>query len=689
MTGYLEQVGDIVGDYRLVRRLGGGGFGNVYLAEHIRENRRVALKILQIRLTQRQELRTFINEARTMRLKHPYIMPLLDFGLSSNDTPFLVMEYAHRGTVRQRHPKGSRVPLSFAVLYAYQMASALEYAHQANLVHRDVKPENMLLRSDKVLQLSDFGIATTVHSAYTISANRGVGGTILYMAPEQLEGKPCKESDQYALAVVVYEWLTGRCPFVGTVTEVAMQHVTKSPPSLVEQVPGVPQEVEEVLFKALAKDPTDRFTSMKAFATALHEASQLPTMYQPKVLVTGTLPLQESFTTKPPALAGSPTITPAQVVERPPVHLATSLLQTSFTTKPPVPMGFQTVPSTQAVKQPPLRSHGFSNSYRALLLGLVLLLIGGGSYTYLTAGHAAEPRPPAAPTAGTNIGVISRGAVTPPVSPISTTSIVKPTPTARVKSTVVAVFPSPTSARVSVSPTPTTTRVRPTAIATSTRPSPTAVSISPTPTTASGNPDIMATPATASNPYGGTLVLNDPLVDNSQGNNWDQNMDGNGGMCQFANGSYLVQENFASPLHFNCFETTNANFSNFAYQVKMTIFSGEFGGILFRGNKSNNQFYHVNVYSNGAYEVFVQADSTHDYALKTGIATPFYTGYNQSNLIAVVVRGNTLDFYINQQLVDSVTDGTYSQGMIGMLAGCDNNNCPTKVVYNDAKVWQL
>ncbi len=108
MTDYLERIGDIVGDYRLVRWLGGGGFGNVYLAEHIRDNRQVALKVLQIRLTQRNELHTFINEARTIRLKHPYIMPLLDFGLSHNDTPFLVMEYAP--------PEG---PCAIAILKAH------------------------------------------------------------------------------------------------------------------------------------------------------------------------------------------------------------------------------------------------------------------------------------------------------------------------------------------------------------------------------------------------------------------------------------------------------------------------------------------------------------------------------------------------------------------------------------------
>src|SRR5579884_1673998 len=118
MADYLERIGQIMGDYRLLSWLGGGSFGNVYLAEQIRDGSRVALKVLQVRLTAADDLRAFINEARTIRLRHPHIVPLLDFGLSREDTPFLVMEYAAKGTLRDRHPKGSRVPLPTAVTYA-------------------------------------------------------------------------------------------------------------------------------------------------------------------------------------------------------------------------------------------------------------------------------------------------------------------------------------------------------------------------------------------------------------------------------------------------------------------------------------------------------------------------------------------------------------------------------------------
>jgi len=176
MAEHQERIGEHVGDYRLLRWLGGGGFGNVYLAQHTRDRSQVAIKVLQIRLTHPDDFRSFLNEARVIRLRHPHIMPLLDFGLSRQDEPFLVMEYASNGTLRDRHPKGSRVPLSPIVSYATQVASALQYAHAHHLVHRDVKPENMLLRSDDVLLLSDFGIATTAQSTHSASTSIGIGG---------------------------------------------------------------------------------------------------------------------------------------------------------------------------------------------------------------------------------------------------------------------------------------------------------------------------------------------------------------------------------------------------------------------------------------------------------------------------------------------------------------------------------
>lgn len=320
MADHLERIGQTVGDYRLVSWLGGGGFGNVYLAEHTQDSEQVALKVLEIRLTKDEDFRGFLNEARMMRLHHPHIVPLSDFGLSHEGTPFLVMEYAPLGTLRDRHPKGSQVPLLTVVEYAKQVASALAYAHTRRVVHRDVKPENMLVRADGTILLSDFGIATTAHSTHSLSANQGIGGTIPYMAPEQLEGHPRIASDQYALGIVIYEWLAGRCPFRGTAVEVAMQHAMKLPPSLVKQMPGLPREVEEVLFKALAKHPKDRFASVQAFLQALQDASDyLPTLHElsNELFPKGVSPVTPMPAAPQPPVADSPPAFPSSRVSEP------------------------------------------------------------------------------------------------------------------------------------------------------------------------------------------------------------------------------------------------------------------------------------------------------------------------------------------------------------------------------------
>ncbi len=265
-----DWVGQQLDNYRLVRLLGAGGFGEVYLAEHLYRSRQVAIKILP-QLAQ-YDLHSFLTEARTFRLKHPNIVQILDFGVEGR-TPFIVMEYAPNGTLRKLHPKGMRVPLPTIVSYVKQVASALQYAHDERLIHRDVKPENMLIGVENRVLLSDFGIATIAHGTSSQSVET-MAGTIPYMAPEQIQAHPRPASDQYSLGVVVYEWLCGDRPFHGTLTEVVVKHATVPPPSLQEKVPTISPDVEQVVTTALAKDPKQRFGSVLAFATALERASQ-------------------------------------------------------------------------------------------------------------------------------------------------------------------------------------------------------------------------------------------------------------------------------------------------------------------------------------------------------------------------------------------------------------------------------
>ena len=261
-----------LGNYRLIRLLGRGGFADVYLGQHRRLNTLAAIKVLHSSMSD-DDVEEFQKEAQTIaNLKHPSIVRVLDFDVDGN-TAFLVMDYAANGTLRERYTKGSQLPLTTVVNYVKQVAGALQYAHDQKLIHRDVKPENMLIGPNNEILLSDFGIAAVAHSTRSLKTE-GPAGTIYYMAPEQIQGKPRPASDQYALAVVAYEWLTGTRPFNGTYLEIVTQHLTAPFPPLREKNLSVPRVVEQVLNIALAKDPHKRFANVQAFANALEQASK-------------------------------------------------------------------------------------------------------------------------------------------------------------------------------------------------------------------------------------------------------------------------------------------------------------------------------------------------------------------------------------------------------------------------------
>jgi serine/threonine protein kinase len=258
-------LGQHVGNYQIRRLLGRGGFAEVYLGT------RAALKVLTGPLDE-HEAGAFQREARLLAgLIHPHIVRVLDFGLQ-DATPFLVLDYAPGGTLRQRHPKGEQLPLTTVIEYVSQIASALQSAHNQHLIHRDVKPENILLGRDGQVLLADFGIAILMQSLRSAQTQQIVG-TPIYMAPEQLHGHACQASDQYALSILAYEWLCGRPPFVGSPMEIAAQHCFASPPPLKDRIASLPSGVEQVIQRALAKNPLARFPSVNAFAGVLAEAS--------------------------------------------------------------------------------------------------------------------------------------------------------------------------------------------------------------------------------------------------------------------------------------------------------------------------------------------------------------------------------------------------------------------------------
>jgi len=312
-----ERVGQQLGNYQLVRLLGEGGFAEVYLGTQ------AAIKVLHTRLGQ-DDLDGFLSEARTIaRLKHPSIVRVLDFGVEGS-TPFLVLDFAANGTLRQKHPKGQQTPLATILPYVKQVADALSYAHEQKLIHRDIKPENMLVGERNEVLLSDFGIAIVAQSSRSQSTQDAIG-TVAYMAPEQIQGKPRPASDQYSLGIVVYEWLTGARPFSGGFTELCSQHLFAPPPPLREKLPTIPPALEEAVLIALAKDPKERFASVLAFATALEQADRAdgsvhvaPTqIIRPTTLLEPTIAVAPANRPLEPTIAVTPANTPAAAAYMP------------------------------------------------------------------------------------------------------------------------------------------------------------------------------------------------------------------------------------------------------------------------------------------------------------------------------------------------------------------------------------
>jgi peptide/nickel transport system substrate-binding protein len=381
-----DRTGQQFGNYRLVAQLGTGGYAEVYLGQHVRFNQQAAIKVLHTHLSG-QEAEHFQQEAETIAtLAHPSIVRVFDFDVQDG-VPFLVMDCAPNGSLRQRYPKGSLVPLPQIISSVKQVAAALQYAHEQKFVHRDVKPENMLLGRREEVLLSDFGIATVAHSTASLSAQPTVG-TLAYMAPEQIEGHPRPASDQYALGVVVYEWLCGERPFEGSVTEIMVKHLSMPPPPLRERVPTIPPEIEQVVLRALAKDPKERFASVRDFATALEQASQhtlSPTAQlsseQPAPAAAPATFVTVAAPTSQPIL---PNETPSELAESPQTPPDMARKKAPALTPPAAPLAAATLLPT--VLPPPLeptmpvqqKVRRLPRTTAALLIGLVVVIIAAG-----------------------------------------------------------------------------------------------------------------------------------------------------------------------------------------------------------------------------------------------------------------------------------------------------------------------
>src|ERR671914_273646 len=261
--------------YRVTRKLGGGGMADVYLAEDQELGRRVAIKILHHRYANDDQfVERFRREAtHAAGLSHPNIVSVYDRG-STDGSYFIVMEYVEGKTLKDLIRTRGLCPIPMAIAYTRQILSALRYAHRNGVVHRDIKPHNVIVDPEGVVKVTDFGIARA--GASQMTEEGAIIGTAQYLSPEQARGAPVDQtSDLYSTGIVLYELLTGTVPFSGeTPVEIAMKHLSQPPEPPSTRRPEVPRDLDYVVLRALAKDPAERYHSAEEMDSDLERIAR-------------------------------------------------------------------------------------------------------------------------------------------------------------------------------------------------------------------------------------------------------------------------------------------------------------------------------------------------------------------------------------------------------------------------------
>lgn len=266
----------ISGRYHILEKIGGGGMANVYKAHDVILDREVAVKVLQPQFSSDEQfIHRFRREAQAATsLNHPNIVNIYDVG-EEDDTYYIVMEYVEGQTLKELIQMKGALDVEEAVGYMEQMLSALSHSHANQLVHRDIKPHNILVRHDGLLKVTDFGIARAI-SAATITHTNSVMGSVQYLSPEQARGGQVTfKSDIYSLGIVFYEMVTGRIPFSGdTAVSIAIKHLQHDTPSIKDLNEQLPQSIDNMIKRATEKDPLKRYDSIQDMeedlSTVLH-----------------------------------------------------------------------------------------------------------------------------------------------------------------------------------------------------------------------------------------------------------------------------------------------------------------------------------------------------------------------------------------------------------------------------------
>lgn len=756
--------GQQLGRYRLLQLVGSGGMGEVYLAQDPGINRQVAIKVVRTEvaaysgrgpatmpgigtlsgagtLGSKDPARLFQREAKAIAmLDHPGILPLYDYGdqnINGVILTYLVMPYREEGSLANWLQKGGLTHLSIQNVeqMLQQAAAALQYAHDHQVVHQDVKPSNFLIRTSREnpkrpdLLLTDFGIAKL--GMLTTRASQSIRGTPTYMAPEQWEGHPVPATDQYALAVMLYELLTGRPPFRGTPMQMMYAHVNTQPraPGLLNQ--RLSPAIDTVVLRGLAKRPEERFPSIIAFGFAFRQALR---SIDPSMPVGASSPDMSTFVKAQNTLGSGLTATLA--ISEDEARLGANrilMLPGGRQVRVKIPAGAQAGQVISVMDQS--ETTGGSGSTNRVRLMLSIVRTSSNAAPSLVNEKTAM-RDDVTALAGNEIATVNSDPTLPAgdrrIPPRNTANMSPNREGVRLSNVESLAFgPSTSDARIAPHPNGPSiadqrqklSRVNVVVLVMlvsllvfgsaglfyyfgGRHPAPdidrqatatahvkilntataqalatvgaqaTATAIAQADATAtaiarkSATATAIASGANPYPPYSGSLALNDPLNDNNHGHQWQVNSDSvTGNSCQFVDGAYHVID---APNYGGACFATATDFSNFTYQVEMTFVragqSFDGGGIALRS--SGNSYYYFEIFESGRYVFAACTGNDCSHAVAEGLSQgipSFHTGLNHPNTIAIVANGNSFELFVNGEHVIGPVSDTTNTSSHGLI----------------------
>lgn len=669
MSGYFEGlVGTRLGGYIVRRMIARGGMGVVYEGYQESLDRPVAIKILYPHLSDDPGFRErFQREARALaQLNHPHIVRVIDFGVSEQFV-YMIMELVSGHSLRdelislREQGQSMGIPRSMEILTA--VGHALTYAHERGFVHRDVKPGNILIDENGQVFLTDFGLVK-LEDVAGATATGAVMGTPEYMAPEQFLATSAAgpAADQYALAVVAYEMLVGRVPFQApTPVGLLQKHLEEDPPSINTADGRLPDTVEPVIRRGLAKDPATRYPTVSGFIDDLQTSAtvELPTVATAETLVEP--PRPDEKTASQPFFATA-TVAPPASLGRPPVEPAAQ----------PIPVAARPVAAGHGAPPPPRAATPTAASSRPgwlkwVLIGVISLLVIGVAAASMLGGGDDDPDPTPTILALVDTTATSGNADEPTVT---TQSAAEPTPTE-------AAEPTPTEP---IAPTATTEPAEPTqtrAPVVVTRP----IQNAPTPTTG-----IFTIPTPSTDDGDFTTLVNSEFVEGEDTSIWAVSTDRPEFTTQIIDGNYVVDVLANDPNGYSVFSYPDGatDVSDGAAAVRLRVDGGGSAGVMMRRTESADglvSMYECHIANTQEFSCWKQVNNewTEIVALQYNAAiVP-----NDYNTVVVGAVGTEFVLQINDVDVASWADDSIPTGAWGVFVE-RNADATNLTAYYDA-----